>query len=103
MSRITARTPFCAFRAAGLLECFLSPASTFCGVVAPFQKLAKRRAPVTVIRLFFGTKFGKRLSNLREIKQRIVPEAIRAARGIENHSLGCPAKGFKGLPVAGGG
>ena len=71
--------------------------------VAPLQKLPKCRATMAVIRFLFRAEFGKCFLNLRKIKQRVVPEAVPAARRIQNHSLGRPAKGCESPAIARGG
>src|SRR5271165_123623 len=68
-------------------------------LVTPLQKLPERRAPMAVPRLLFRAKLGKRLLNLRKIKQRIISEPTLPARRIENHSLGGPAKSRESLPI----
>src|ERR1700730_9176113 len=68
----------------------------------PFKQLPKCRAPVAVLRFFFGAEFGESLANLRKVKQRIVAEAIASARRIENYSFRLPAKGSQRFSVASG-
>jgi len=58
---------------------------------------------MAVTSFLFRAEFGERLLNLREIKQRVVSEAVRAAWSVENQSLGCPAKRSQSLPIARGG
>src|SRR5579864_1576620 len=71
--------------------------------IAPLQKLTKGSAAVAVARLLFGAQFGKRLFDLRKIKQRIVSKSVGAARRIENQPFGGPAKGSESLAIARGG
>src|SRR5450631_4517413 len=69
----------------------------------PFQKRAKRRAPMAVQRLLLRTQFSEGLLNLRKIKQRIVSEPARAARRVENQAFRRAAKRRQSLPIARGG
>ena len=59
---------------------------------APFEELPKCRAAVTVLRFFLGSQLGESFLNIRKIKQRIVTEAIRPTRGVEDCSFGRAAK-----------
>ena len=53
----------------------------------PIQQLAKRLAAVAMLALLFQGQFGKSLAQSREVKQRIVPEALRASRDGEQFTV----------------
>src|ERR1700693_6215915 len=72
-------------------------------MLTPIEKFPERRAPVAVLRLFFRAQLCKCFLDLREIKQRIVTEAVCAARSVEDYSLGRAAKRSQSLAVAGRG
>ena len=66
----------------------------------PFQQPAERRAAMTVLGFFLRCQFREGFFNLRKIKQRIVAEAVRTARRIENHTFRRAAKGRQCFSIA---
>ena len=58
---------------------------------------------MAVLRFFFGSQFGKGLSDLRETKKGIVSKAVRALGSVEDDAFCGAAKGADGLAVARGG
>src|ERR1700690_3177922 len=75
----------------------------FGAFVLPLQEGAKSRAAMAVVRLFLGDEFGEGLADFREVKQRIVAEAIFAARRTQNHAFSFAVESGQRVSVAGGG
>src|ERR1700685_1230762 len=65
----------------------------------PSQKLPERRPAMAVLCLFFRTQLSKRFLNLRKKEKRIVTEAIRSARRIQDRSFRLAAKHFQRLSI----
>ena len=72
-----------------------------CAFVLPLQKLAKGGAAVAILGLLFGREFGESLPDFRKVEQRIVAEAIGAARRAQNETFGAAVKGSQSVSVAG--
>ena len=72
-------------------------------VFGPLQKLSECRATMAVLSLFLGGQLGKGLLDLREEKQRIVAEPIRATSGMKDKALRLAVKRCQGMSVTGHG
>src|SRR5437667_10763338 len=72
-------------------------------VAIPLKKTAKGGTTMAELRLLFRAQLGKGFSNLREIKQWIVAEAIGAAWFVEDNAFGCTAEDSKRFSIASGG
>ena len=68
--------------------------------VLPRQKCAKSRSAMAVACFLFRRQFREGLANFREVKQRIVPEAVRSASRTEDDAFGLTVKGRQRMPIA---
>src|SRR6202161_3867364 len=68
----------------------------------PFEEVPERRPAVAAFRLFFRGQLGKCFLDLRKVEQRIVAEAIRAPRSVEDDSFGRAPKCGQTLTVTRG-
>src|SRR5271157_5759842 len=69
--------------------------------VFPLQELTERCAAVAVFGFLFSSEFGESFANLREIEERIVTEAIAAARRPQNETFSTAEKGRQRVSIAG--
>ncbi len=68
--------------------------------VFPLQKLAKGGATMAVAGFLFSGEFSESLSNLGEVEQRIVSEAVGAARHAQDETFSATVKRRHRVPVA---
>jgi len=65
----------------------------------PLQKFPEGGAAMAVLRFFFCRQLRKCFLNRGKIKERVVAEAIRAARSVEDHPFGSATEHRQGLAI----
>src|SRR5271166_6507002 len=71
----------------------------FRAFVFPLQELAKGGPTMAVFGLLFGGELGEGLADLREVEERIVAEAVGAARRAQNETFSAAVKGRQRVAV----
>src|ERR1017187_9578877 len=89
-----------------MTTCSGSPARMrvlFMAFVLPREERPKRRASVAVEGFLLGGQFGEGLGDLGEVEQRVIAEAVRAARRAQENPFGFALISGQGVAVAGHG